>query len=312
MLSGLLACGYGGRPIGPTPPTPPTPTAPTPPTPPTPPGLPVASVGSDAPVAPEPSRANTLFQAGTFSQLLASDLRGIWSFAEIKPHGDFGLGTFEGIDGELVVADGAYWQVHPDGHVTEVADTQRTPFAEVIHFKPESKGDLKGPLTCAKTLRIALSKIASLSEAAAESALGQASESTKVSKDASEIPVDDENIDVFRVRARFSMITTRAIDKQYPPYKPLAEIVPTEHKFPMKNVSGTLVVIRAPKHYGPVTIPGYHFHFITDDHKRGGHVLSCTLESGTVEHQRATALELWFPTPTTATVAPPTGLPTPN
>jgi len=81
--------------------------------------------------------SSTLFQAGTFSALLAADYRGNWSFGEIKPRGNFGLGTFEGINGELIVADGGYWQVHPDGHVTEVKDSQRTPYVEVIHFQPE-------------------------------------------------------------------------------------------------------------------------------------------------------------------------------
>ena len=103
------------------------------------PKAPAPSVIVAAPASATPTPSVALFQAGTFSQLLAGDYRGIWSFGEIKSHGDFGIGTFEGINGELVVADGGYWQVHPDGHVTEVTDDQRTPYVEVVHFKPEAR-----------------------------------------------------------------------------------------------------------------------------------------------------------------------------
>lgn len=141
--------------------------------------------------------------------------------------------------------------------------------------------------------------MAGLSSAVAKGALAQPSESTSADDahpdDATTALVDDESIDVFRVHGRFSAITTRAIDLQQPPFKPLAELISTQHEYPMTNVTGTLVAIRAPKSYGPITIPGYHFHFITDDHQRGGHVLSCTVESGTVEFQRPTEWILWFP-----------------
>ena len=58
-------------------------------------------------------------------------------FSEIKRHGDFGLGTFDLLDGEMVMLDGRVWQMRADGSVSEVGDEAQTPFACVTFFRPE-------------------------------------------------------------------------------------------------------------------------------------------------------------------------------
>ena len=42
--------------------------------------------------------------------------------ADIRRHGDFGLGTFDSLDGEGIMLDGRCWQARGDGSVIEAPD----------------------------------------------------------------------------------------------------------------------------------------------------------------------------------------------
>lgn len=211
-----------------------------------------------------------LFQVGTLQALLEGDYTGYWSYAEVEPMGDVGLGTFEGINGELVVADGGYWHVYPDGSVREVDPSERTPFAQVTSFVPSMSGTVPGPLDCGSTLDTFLSRQAGYGE---------------------------DILYVATVTGQFSSITTRAIDKQEPPYEPLADLIPTQHEFPMSNVTGTMVLVHTPSSLGMLSPAGFHYHFVTSDRQRGGHVLSCTVEEARAAYQEMTGIDVEFPPP---------------
>ena len=49
-------------------------------------------------------------------------------------YGDFGIGTFDNLDGEMVVLDGVIYQVRSDGIVNKIVDDIGTPFAVVVKF----------------------------------------------------------------------------------------------------------------------------------------------------------------------------------
>ena len=68
--------------------------------------------------------------------------------AEIKQHGDFGLGTFNDLDGEMVLLDGTVYQITADGQVAVIEDEQTlTPFACVTFYRPISHDELDQELT---------------------------------------------------------------------------------------------------------------------------------------------------------------------
>jgi acetolactate decarboxylase len=48
-----------------------------------------------------------------------------------------------------------------------------------------------------------------------------------------------------------------------------------QQEFDYQNVAGTLVCLWSPGFAGSFSIPGYHFHFLSSDRKKGGHVLEC-------------------------------------
>jgi acetolactate decarboxylase len=80
--------------------------------------------------------------AGVYSGAVSSGL--------ILQHGDFGLGTFENLDGEMVVLDGRVYRVQGNGMVSEAPADATAPFAVVTTFSPEVGLDI----TPADTLKV--------------------------------------------------------------------------------------------------------------------------------------------------------------
>jgi acetolactate decarboxylase len=80
---------------------------------------------------------HTMFQVSTSTALVEGIYQGAVRVATLREHGDFGLGTFEGLDGEMVIVDGHFFQVRSDGSVREVDDNVLSPFAVITGFAPE-------------------------------------------------------------------------------------------------------------------------------------------------------------------------------
>src|SRR6201982_1780696 len=81
---------------------------------------------------------HTLFQISISGALVAGVYDKEVSVGSILEHGDFGLGTFANLDGEMVVLDGRVYQVQGSGRVSEAAPDAGAPFAVVTWFQPES------------------------------------------------------------------------------------------------------------------------------------------------------------------------------
>jgi len=64
------------------------------------------------------------------------------TMALIKEQGDFGLGTFNYLDGEMVILDGNVYQIRSDGNVYSVKDDEQSPFACVTFFSPDTFDDV--------------------------------------------------------------------------------------------------------------------------------------------------------------------------
>ena len=93
---------------------------------------------------------STLFQVSTTGALVQGVYDKAVTVGGLKAHGDFGLGTFEGLDGEMVVIDGTFYQAHADGRITLPLDSAPVPFATLINFRPQH--------------RVHLGKVGSMSE----------------------------------------------------------------------------------------------------------------------------------------------------
>lgn len=173
---------------------------------------------------------------------------------ELKERGDFGIGTFDRLNGEMIVLEGVIYQVMADGSVRVPGDHVRVPFAAVTFFKSDRAGVLNGRLDL-EGLERALDGL-----------------------------LRTENI-IYAVRmeGKFAYVKTRSVPEQVKPYRPLAEAVKDQRTFEFENVEGTLVGLRFPAFMNGIDVPAYHFHFISKDKKAGGHLLECRLEGALAE-----------------------------
>ena len=93
---------------------------------------------ADNPIA----QRETLSQVSTIEALMEGLYDGVMTYGELERYGDFGIGTFDNLDGEMVGFDGSFYQVRTDGVAYEVSDKMTTPFAEVTFFDADLRQDL--------------------------------------------------------------------------------------------------------------------------------------------------------------------------
>jgi acetolactate decarboxylase len=187
---------------------------------------------------------HVLFQASTIGALLDGAYEGDLSFAELAEHGDLGLGTLNGLDGEMIALDGRFYRADVDGAVVEVGPEARTPFAVVTCFEPAIDQEIAGLLDHPNLL----TRLDELIPAAAASC-------------------------AIRLDGRFESVRARSVPRQEPPYRPLTEVVLEQHIFELTDVEGTMLGFRFPDYAEGIEVGGYHLHFISADRSRGGHVL---------------------------------------
>src|SRR5215218_2166806 len=208
---------------------------------------------------------HTLFQTSTIDALLDGNYEGDVSFVELEANGDFGLGTFDALDGEMVALDGSFYQIRSDGRAYPVDGQKKTPFAVVTFFEP------------ALSETLGATNLAALCERVDQLA-------------------DDASLCCgVRVDGHFGYVRTRSVPRQHKPYPPLVEVVKNQPVFELQDVSGSLVGFRFPDYAQGLNVTGYHFHFITADRNAGGHVLECRLAEGELRLDREADLRVELP-----------------
>jgi acetolactate decarboxylase len=214
-----------------------------------------------------PAHAGEAYQVATISSLLAGAYDGDTTIDEMLRHGDFGLGTFNGVDGEMMVLDGRVYRGTTDGRAHLVARSERIPFAVVVDFHPQ----LAMPV-----------------------AAGQSLEQLQAALDG--LPYSASRVLAVRIDGRFQSIQIRSEPKQIPPYRPLAEVIKEAQVVnTLTEVDGTLIGFRFPAAASSVNVAGWHFHFLTSGRARGGHVLTLTTGAGRALTQEISDLRIHFP-----------------
>ena len=78
-----------------------------------------------------------IFQTSTMAALLDGVYEGNVSIRDLLIHGDFGLGTFNSLDGEMLVLESVCYQLRSDGSAAIADLDEQTPFAAVTWFHPD-------------------------------------------------------------------------------------------------------------------------------------------------------------------------------
>lgn len=188
------------------------------------------------------------------------------SLAEIKEHGDFGLGTFNDLDGEMVMIDGRIYQISADGTVREIVDDATlSPFACVTFYQPVSHDDILEEMT-----------------------------HERFSTWLDGLLPSPNLFYAIRIEGEFAHIKARSVPKQEN-YRPLVEVAAEQSVFEFHDVSGIMAGFYTPAFMASLNVPGLHLHFLSDDLRVGGHVLECSPRQGRVGVQFIKKLELSLP-----------------
>lgn len=210
-------------------------------------------------------RSDSIYQYSTKEGLLTNQYTGSESIKNIKEKGDFGLGTFNRVDGEMVIFDGNVYQVTTEGKINNMQDNVLSPFVVTKFFKSDTSFSIENKI-----------KLDSLKHIL-----------TSVLKDIS-VPV------AVKISAKFESLKSRSVNKVVDPSTTLEEIVAKQVVFDFKNVEGKIIGFWYPKYFDGVNFPGFHFHALTNDLSGGGHLLDCMIENANVEIDYASGVEINF------------------
>lgn len=195
--------------------------------------------------APVPSR--WVSQAGTYDYLVTPDYTGLAPISDVVGKSTIGLGTFDHLNGELVLIGGTVYRVGTDGIPAPADLDSTTPFFQGVAFAPQAA--------------------VSIPEGTACSALTSVID---------ELAGTTDGVVAVRLTGSFSELSARSVPRQEQPYPPLADVVADQTVFPLADVRATLVGFRTGDSAKGIGAPGLHLHGLTTDRSAGGHILSCT------------------------------------
>ena len=201
---------------------------------------------ADNPIA----QRETLVQVSTIDAILSGAYDGVMSFGTLREYGNFGIGTFEGLDGEMMGFDGDFYQVKSNGIAYPVSASMETPFAVMTFFDIDR-----------------------------EEPLAQGMDYAQLEEFLNEVLPTGNIFYAIKIEGIFSYMKTRSVPGQEKPYPPLVEVTKNQPIFEFNNIEGTMVGFWCPPYVGGINIPGYHLHFLTKDKDAGGHVLDFKVES---------------------------------
>ncbi len=195
-------------------------------------------------------KPHEVFQTSTLVSLVEGLYDGNVAYSTVMRHGDFGVGTFNALDGEMVALDGRYFRLRSDGTVSQVSGNELTPFAAVTRFQPGVDHVEVGSSTRPQCEEV-IHRLAG----------------------------SDNLFYALRIDGHFPSIRTRTVSKQSKPYPRLVDAAASAPVFTITDVTGTIVGFHTPDYAQGIGVAGYHMHFLSADHQSGGHVFDFTVDS---------------------------------
>lgn len=188
---------------------------------------------------------STLFQVSTSTALVQGVYDGVVTIGELKQHGDFGLGTFDGLDGEMLALDGRFYRIQSSGKVSQPEDDAKVPFAVVTAFRAEHD--------------FLIERVDSFADLLAQ---------------LDRVRQTENLFCAVRIEGKFTHLRTRAACKADSGVS-LVDATSHQAEFEFSDISGVLVGFWTPSYARTLNIAGWHLHFVSDDRSGGGHLLDC-------------------------------------
>ncbi len=208
-----------------------------------------AACTKDDNIENENENSPVLVQVSVIDALLQGIFEGIIPVGDLKYLGDIGIGTFDKLDGEMIMYNDTIYQVVYSGEVKIPSDDIKTPFASVCKWETNSTFVLEG-----------------------------------FNFDSLKTNFDDffPTANIFygiKMKGKFNYMKTRIVE----PNKPLGEAAANQHEFEFRNTDGIIVGFFCPDYVNGINATGFHLHFLSGDRKGGGHILSFEIDKADVE-----------------------------
>jgi len=212
-----------------------------------------------------PAKENAVYLSVPINALVEGLCVAQTTIGDIRSHGDFGLGTFNHLDGEMILLDGTAYQIAASGEVKPAADDEQTPFACVTAFRPDTWDEIPEGGASADIFTLLDSLIPSTNMLYA-----------------------------LRIDGVFDDVKTRAIPRTEN-YRPLVEAAKNQTVFEFSRTEGSLAGFYTPGFMASLNAPGYHIHMLTADRSQGGHLMACRLRKARIGIQHVPKLEVGLP-----------------
>ncbi len=210
------------------------------------------------------------YQVSTLQALALGFSKSVITVEELLRHGDIGLGTFEDVDGEMIVLDGKCYRARDDGDVINAENERGVPFASVCYFQAQRTDNI-GEMETIEQLKNYLT--------------------LKIEED-----FGLNSMYVVRIDGEFSKVDARSESGTKAHHVTLKDALSvTQKAFVFENIKGSLVCVYYPDYMDGINAAGWHLHFISEDKKHGGHVFDLSLKKGDVSFCRVTSVEIRIP-----------------
>lgn len=207
-----------------------------------------------------------IFQTSLITSLAKGVYEDEMTLSELLGHGSFGIGTFNGLDGEMIILDGTCYRLRSDGSVTVPELEEPTPYAVVTNFVPHIRKEICGPVRREEFSAIVDS-----------------------------FQPSSNYMYALRITGHFAWASARTVELQEKPYKPMVEATDGEKIVRFKDFDGTVGGFRTPFFESGISVAGCHAHVVDDARTWGGHLVDFVLDHGVVELCLCTDLKLRLP-----------------
>ena len=213
---------------------------------------------------------SSMYQVSTLQALAMGYSRAVIPVSELLRHGDTGLGTYEDINGEMILADGHPYRADENGAITRVDEATGVPFCAVTFLNRETAFSIRE-----------IGDIQSL-------------------KNWLDLKIEEDfglnSMHIARIDGLFKSIQARSEAPHRSHHVRLKEVLEkTQKDFAFHDISGTLICVYYPDYMDGINAPGWHLHFVSEDRTRGGHVFDLSLIEGNVWLNKISRLEIELP-----------------
>ena len=213
---------------------------------------------------------NKMYQVSTLQALALGYSKAVINVEELLQEGDTGLGTFEDVNGEMIVMDGHCFRADQNGNITTVSSNTGVPFAAVAKLYGDQQFTLRNMPDITSVRAELTRKI--------EERFGL------------------NSMHVVRIDGVFEKVDARSEAPYRSHHITLKEVLgQTQKAFLFENIRGSLVGVYFPDYMDGINLPGWHLHFLSEDRSKGGHVFDVSILDGNAKVDRITSISIDFP-----------------